>query len=173
MSYEYDDVDAGANNLLWGRLAALGVFAVLIFSLGYCAAPNGVAPEELAAREAEIAELQQVNEQLQGAIDSRPSESPGSTGGSESPSTGGSEDATSGTGNERTYEVVSGDTLSRIAGKVYDDPTKFPLIVEANDLEANEPINVGETLIIPPDPDEAGGTGTDASEAGDEPSESG
>lgn len=176
MSYEYDDVDDGANNLLWGRLAALAVFAVLIFSLGYCAAPNGVPQEELALRDAEITKLRQDNEQLSGALRSRPSEqpspdpsaSPSSADASDEPSPGGA------SGDERTYTVVSGDTLASISGKVYDDPSKFDLIVEANDLNANDVINVGDELIIPPDPGGDGSGGADSNDAGtDDSSDSG
>lgn len=50
-----------------------------------------------------------------------------------------------------TYVVQPGDTLSRIAGKVYGDPAKWNLVYDANrnTLSSPESIKVGQTLIIP------------------------
>lgn len=49
------------------------------------------------------------------------------------------------------YVVESGDTLSRIAGKVYGDSGKWSVIYEANRsmLKGPESVRVGQTLIIP------------------------
>lgn len=50
-----------------------------------------------------------------------------------------------------TYVVQPGDTLSRIAGKVYSDPKKWAMILEANrdTLPSPESVRVGQTLRIP------------------------
>lgn len=50
-----------------------------------------------------------------------------------------------------TYTVVAGDTLSRIAGKVYNDPSKWETIFKANraSLPSPQSIKVGQTLVIP------------------------
>jgi len=49
------------------------------------------------------------------------------------------------------YEVVAGDTLSKIAKKFYGDPDLYPQIFEANRDRLNDPnkIQVGQKLRIP------------------------
>ncbi len=51
-----------------------------------------------------------------------------------------------------TYTVQRGDTLSSIAGKMYNDPRKWRRIYEANTASMSSPENLrlGQTLIIPP-----------------------
>lgn len=51
----------------------------------------------------------------------------------------------------RTYQVRSGDTLSRIAGQVYGDVSKWRVIYEANRaaMKSETDIKVGQTLLIP------------------------
>lgn len=50
-----------------------------------------------------------------------------------------------------SYVVQQGDTLSRIASKLYGDPNKWDVILEANKntLKRPENIKVGQTLVIP------------------------
>jgi nucleoid-associated protein YgaU len=50
-----------------------------------------------------------------------------------------------------TYTVVAGDTLSRISGKVYNDPSKWKMILEANraTLPTERQLKVGQVLVIP------------------------
>lgn len=54
-------------------------------------------------------------------------------------------------GNHRTYTVVSGDTLTRISGKVYGTGSRWNEIFEANrDVLPNEnSIKIGMQLRIP------------------------
>lgn len=49
------------------------------------------------------------------------------------------------------YEVVAGDTLSKIAEKYYGDPSLYPQIFEANRDRLEDPnkIKVGQKLRIP------------------------
>lgn len=56
---------------------------------------------------------------------------------------------TSGSG--RTYTVVSGDSLSKIAQREYGDANKWRTIFEANKDQINDPdlIHPGQTLRIP------------------------
>jgi nucleoid-associated protein YgaU len=51
----------------------------------------------------------------------------------------------------RTYVVVKGDSLSRIAKQQYGDANKWPKIYEANRNNIKDPklINPGQTLRIP------------------------
>ncbi|MEW5958249.1 MAG: SCP2 sterol-binding domain-containing protein [Chloroflexota bacterium] len=52
-------------------------------------------------------------------------------------------------GTATTYTVQRGDTLARIAQKVYGDPHKYPLIQQANRISDPSRIWVGQVLIIP------------------------
>ena len=48
-----------------------------------------------------------------------------------------------------TYEVQSGDTLTKIARKFYGDARKYPLIQQANNIDQAGTIWVGQILTIP------------------------
>ena len=50
-----------------------------------------------------------------------------------------------------TYVVQPGDSLARIARKVYGDPHKYPQIQKANNLADPGQIWVGQVLIVPLD----------------------
>ena len=52
---------------------------------------------------------------------------------------------------QKTYQVVSGDTLSKIAKKFYGDANKYMKIFEANKDQLSDPdkIKAGQTLKIP------------------------
>ena len=52
-------------------------------------------------------------------------------------------------GSLTTYIVQRGDSLARIAQKVYGDPQKYPVIQEANNLADPGRIWVGQVLVIP------------------------
>jgi nucleoid-associated protein YgaU len=58
---------------------------------------------------------------------------------------------TTGTSSSRTYVVVKGDSLSKIAKQEYGDATKWPRIYEANKDLIKDPdlIYPGQTLKIP------------------------
>ncbi len=49
-----------------------------------------------------------------------------------------------------SYTVQRGDTLGRIAQKVYGDARKYPLLQQANNLSDPSRIWVGQVLVIPP-----------------------
>jgi nucleoid-associated protein YgaU len=48
-----------------------------------------------------------------------------------------------------TYEVVAGDTGSKISEQFYDTPDEWPTIAEANDIDPSAPLRVGVKLTIP------------------------
>ena len=48
-----------------------------------------------------------------------------------------------------TYTVQRGDTLARIAQRVYGDPYQYPLIQRANNISDPGRIWVGQVLVIP------------------------
>ncbi|MBI5303126.1 MAG: LysM peptidoglycan-binding domain-containing protein [Chloroflexi bacterium] len=51
---------------------------------------------------------------------------------------------------DRTYTIVSGDSPWIIAQKMYNDGTKYKIILDANNLTTSSKLKVGSTLIIPP-----------------------
>ncbi len=55
-------------------------------------------------------------------------------------------------GTIESYKVKAGDTLSKIAEKIYGDAAKFEVIFEANKdiLKNANDIKVGQVLKIPP-----------------------
>jgi hypothetical protein len=57
------------------------------------------------------------------------------------------------TENSNVYVVESGDTLSSIADRFYDDPESWRAIAEANDLADPDTLAVGTRLEIPPIPE--------------------
>jgi hypothetical protein len=50
---------------------------------------------------------------------------------------------------EKTYTVIKGDTLSSIAGRLWNDPRMWRLIAEENNIESPRKLEPGQTLIIP------------------------
>ena len=62
------------------------------------------------------------------------------------------ENVNAGQGDEVTYTVQSGDTLSKIAKEYYGDDSQYQRIFEANRDQLSSPndIQVGQTLKIPP-----------------------
>jgi LysM repeat protein len=56
-------------------------------------------------------------------------------------------------GGGQTYEVKSGDNLSKISKQFYGDPNEYMRIFYANRDKLNDPdkIQIGQKLVIPPD----------------------
>jgi LysM repeat protein len=69
-----------------------------------------------------------------------------------------------GTRQERTHEVVSGESLWVISQRYYGDPYKWPLIFEANRATIQDPdaITPGQVLIIPHEDQRAAAAGASA-----------
>jgi hypothetical protein len=54
------------------------------------------------------------------------------------------------TGSPTTYTIQSGDTLGKIAKRLYGDARKYPVIQRANNISDPGRIWVGQVLVIPP-----------------------
>lgn len=141
MGYYDDHMDYGGR-VLWGRVGVLGGALILMFLLGRCTAPGGIPESDLVAAQAQVNELEAQNEQLQQQIAAMSAQAPAEEGEEEE-----EEDSKAGWS---TYTVKSGDTLISIAQDVYGDGTKFNLIAEANGIDKNNKLRVGQELQIPP-----------------------
>ncbi|HWB72227.1 MAG TPA: hypothetical protein VG452_08410, partial [Egibacteraceae bacterium] len=64
MAYEYEPADEFGGRILWGRVAFFLVGAVIMFLLGYCAAPSGVPQSEVSDKDEQIQRLAEENESL-------------------------------------------------------------------------------------------------------------
>ena len=176
VEYEYDDASDVGGRVVWGRVAVFAVLALLLIFLGRCTKGGGVDEAQLTAVEQERDTLREANDRLEETVQdlnrriqelTSPT-TPGTPGptATGTPNAGGttttpSDGATSGAGggttvptDGSTYVVQPGDTLSGIAGQVYGDPTKFGLIAQANGITDSNPLQVGQSLTIPPNPDQ-------------------
>lgn len=172
MDFDYEGAEDFGGRILWGRIAVFGAALLLALILGRCTAGGGGVAEERfsevaasfseaqVALEANTATIAQLQQQLQDARATQPggttTPNPGATDGT--PGTGGTESPGTNTGTDaqgnRVYEVQAGDTLSTIAESVYGDPTAFGIIASANNISGSSPLQVGQQLIIPPNPDQ-------------------
>ncbi|MBW3594543.1 MAG: LysM peptidoglycan-binding domain-containing protein [Actinobacteria bacterium] len=153
-SYDWDYGDqpppeGGRNvpNVLWGRLAALGLLALIAFLLGRWSAPNGVDSEQLAAARADNRAAQARIEELEAALQAQPTVSP-------TPSItvdDQTDEADDATFDGETYTIQSGDTLRDIAERFCGDPTEGDLIADFNGIADPTLITPGTELKIPED----------------------
>jgi nucleoid-associated protein YgaU len=155
--FEYES----GGQVLWGRVAFFGVALLLSFLLGRgCAA--GVPESEFEAQTQRVAQLseekRQLEQELQALTDGQapPEEGaePDAEDGDEDP------DATADATNDTTradgvriYTVQPRDNLRSIAQQFYGDGDKHELISEANGIDSDNVLQVGQELEIPPDPD--------------------
>lgn len=172
MDFDYDEGDEFGGRILWYRVGLAVFLALLIFLLGRCTASGSDVSEEdfqtavterasaeeaLSDRNSTIAALQQELQNVRndaaggdGGTVQADGATPGPTG-SEAPAA--PIDAPTDPDGNRIYEVQEGDTLSTIAENVYNDPRAFGIIAQANNLSGSSPLQVGQRLIIPPNPD--------------------
>lgn len=163
----YDDEDYGGR-VLWGRVAFFGITLLLAFFLGRCTS-DGVPPQELELAQDQNDQLQEQLDSLEAELEEARSDDEtdgdGDGGEGEDAADGegaGSDDseptssdgsAPSGAQSERTHVVERGETLSELADQYYGDGDKHHLITEANGIDEDNPLQVGQELVIPPDPD--------------------
>lgn len=156
MDHDYELEDDYAPRILWGRLAFFLLAIVLAFAVGRCTKASGIDEDLYQAEKDKVQELASNNAVLQQQLDAATAEQSnnggndgGKGGASESPSEAASDEPIA---DGQTYTVQPGDTLTTIAQKFYGDPTKFDLIVDANNLSEDTPLRVGQELVIPPEP---------------------
>ena len=158
MDHDYELEEDYAPRILWGRLAFFLLALVLAFSVGRCTKSSGVDEDTFAAEQQRVLELQSENTVLQQQVDAAANQQNNQGGGD-----GGTDDGAAAeteppateepvAGEGQTYTVQSGDTLTTIAEKFYGEQSRFDLIVDANNLDGDTPLRVGQELIIPEEP---------------------
>lgn len=161
MDYEYEQDEYGPR-VLWGRLAFFAIALLLVFFVGRCTAGGG-SEQDLSEARATASELATQNKQLQNELAAvqatqdqanngpaeQPSEAAEPAGEASEAPTEGEQDSVAEGG--ETYTVESGDTLVTIANRFYGDSQKYRLIVDANNLDPDAPLTVGQKLTIPPE----------------------
>ena len=158
MDHEYELEDDYAPRVLWGRLAFFAVALLLAFILGRCTKSAGVPQADFNEARAQVVELTSenavLNQQLEAAASGGEPEQ-GEGGAAEEPTEAAETEDGGETDGEveegQTYTVQPGDTLTKIAQQFYDDPRKFDLIVDANNIDSATGLRVGQELVIPPD----------------------
>ena len=145
--WDYEDERRSRPKVLWGRLVILAIVLVLAYLLGRSTAPEGIPEGTLEQARAESAQLEEENQSLADQVDELEAaqESPGPTTTTEAGGTGET------TGQERTYRVQRGDTLTSIAQDVCEDPSLDNAIGELNDISDPEQLPVGSDILIPED----------------------
>ena len=136
----------GNNNILWGRLIALGALVLIVFFIGRWSAPDGADPEDLRELRNRYVEASEEIEQLKAALTQptvAPTPTPSVTIGEQ---TDEAEDATF---DGETYVVQSGDTMRGIAESFCGDPTMDDVIADFNGITDPTIISVGTELKIP------------------------
>lgn len=155
--YELDY--AGGGQVLWGRVAILGVALLLAFFLGRGCA-GGVPEERVTELEGTVQDLQQDKTTLQQELEAlsvdsgtdaeapegeTPADPEGqsSSGTDDEAATPTTEDGT------RIYTVQPRDNLRSIAQRMCGDGDQHELISEANGIDTDNVLQVGQELRIP------------------------
>lgn len=159
----YSDREPRDVNILWGRVAALGGALLLAFLFGTWVAggDEGIDEQQHLETVEERDRLARENEELQEQLDqlsqgeppqNRPTadnDSDDEDGDSDSDD----DDESDGSdGQSQVYVVRQGDTLSGVAQRFYGSSgmEARERIAEANDIEPDATLTVGQELTIPP-----------------------
>ncbi len=169
MDFDYEGAEDFGGRVLWVRIAVFGGALLLALILGRCTEGGGGVDDAvfqtlvtekasvdaaLITKDQTIASLQQQLQDARASQAAGPTVTDGTTG-TEPTVTDGTGTAPTGTdaSGNRIYEVQAGDTLSTIAASLYGDPTAFGIIASANNITGTQSLQVGQSLIIPPNPD--------------------
>jgi nucleoid-associated protein YgaU len=145
---EWDDEPSTGVRVLWGRLFILLVLVALAVVAGRATAPGGAPDSELQALRTELEDARARIATLEAAA-AEPDVTPTVT---VSPPP--EEPADEGNARGRqTYVVRSGDTLSTIAERFYENASLGDVIAEANDITDPSQLSVGRELVIPERPE--------------------
>jgi nucleoid-associated protein YgaU len=156
--YEPEDHSRKMPNIIWGRVAVLGAVVLLAFLIGRMTAGGGGVPEDrLTSARSDLrdarAQVTDLQTQVQDLEDQLAAQEPPADAGEEEGQggEGGGEGEEAPAGEE--YTIKAGDTLNTIAIEFYGDAENADYIAVANDIADPSAINVGDTIIIPPEPE--------------------
>lgn len=153
--YDWDEEPAADDSprILWGRVAVLGAMLLLAFLFGRATKSAGVPDSELSAARQQVQELRAENQALEEELASAPVVTDEPTAGTETGSEGDGETGTTDTsGEDKTYIVEEGDSLTTIAQKFYGDSSLDDFLAEVNGITDPTQLAVGQELTIPSDP---------------------
>jgi nucleoid-associated protein YgaU len=156
--WDYDEGAGGAPmpKILWGRVVVLAGILLVGFLLGRLTAPDGIPQSDLNAMEqqrddarAQVAQLEDQVADLEAQVAQLEQPDDTTTGEetTEEPTTNEGEDIV---GTE--YEIQSGDSLSIISIREWDDADYADCLAALNNIDDPSAISVGDTIIIPKDP---------------------
>lgn len=138
-------------NILWGRLIALGLLALVAFLIGRWSAPNGVGEERLRALRADNAAAEEKIDELEAALQTQTQAQPTETPTPEITVGDQNDEPDDANFDGETYVVQSGDTMRGIAERFCGDPTEDDLIADFNGIADPTLLSVGTELKIPED----------------------
>lgn len=148
---EETDARGPKPNVLWGRVAILAALLLLAFLFGRATAGGGVPAADLDKARERVEELRAENAQLKTEIAAQEQDDPGSA---EAPAeTEDPEETEAAESQDQTYTVQSGDSLTTIAERFYDDPSLDDFLAEANGISDPRRLSVGQEIRIPPKPE--------------------
>jgi len=159
LEWEYDQEQEREPRILWGRVAALAGMLVLAFFLGRMTGSTGVPAADLTKAETKVTSLEQENEDLKSELAAaQAAAEPAPQGAAAGTETAGetAEGSAAGDGAAQEvagmdYTVKSGDTLTTIAKKFYNDPSLDDFIAEYNEIADPSALAVGQTIFLPDD----------------------
>jgi nucleoid-associated protein YgaU len=148
-------------NILWGRVAVLGVVVLLAFLFGRMTAGGGgvsedrfdTARSDLRDARTQVTDLQTQVKDLEDELAAAPADTggdPGGEGEGEGEGEGAAEEDPLAGGEE--YTIKAGDTLNQIAEKFYKDASLADFIADANGIDPSL-LSVGDTIVIPVEPE--------------------
>lgn len=155
-SYEWDyEEERTPTGILWGRVLALAAMLILAFVLGRASAPSGVPSDEVERLQTRLQVTQDELARLEADAGQQPQ---GTASPTTSPTTQATDDAAEGDaeteGDTLVYTVKSGDSFRGLAEEFYNDPALDDFLAEANGMSVADPLQVGQELQIPPEPEE-------------------
>lgn len=162
--YGYDEPEPRkpGGDILWGRVAVLGAVVLFAFLIGRSTAGGGVSTAQFEEARAAAADANQRIDELEAQIVELETQlNADENAGTGNQGDGNNNNDNSGVGGGgnptsevETYVVESGDTLQTIAEQFYGDASLDDFLAEANGITDPTSLQVGQTLEIPPKPEE-------------------
>lgn len=152
-SYEWDyEEERTSPGILWGRVIAFATMLFLAFVVGRASAPSGVPDDEVQRLQNRLAVSQDEVARLQTQLEDESKAEPSPNASPTSSPTG--EEDNQDDGATLVYTVKAGDNFRELAERFYQDATLDDYLADANGMSLTDPLEVGQELQIPPEPEE-------------------